>query len=63
MDDIPTTNECLRFLIENGCSESVICHCKTVAKLSVKIAKNASAESSVGLVIVAISILSLFFKL
>ena len=44
MDDIPTTNECLNLLIENGCSESVISHCKAVAKLSVKIAKIAKAD-------------------
>jgi uncharacterized protein (TIGR00295 family) len=44
MDDIPSSEDCIKLLVENGCSESVIGHCKAVTKLSVIIAKKAKAD-------------------
>lgn len=39
-DKLPSRKQALQFLREGGCSRNVIKHCKTVAKLAVKIAKS-----------------------
>ncbi len=44
MDDIPTAEQCIKILKENGCSEKVIRHCMAVRDVAVKIAKKANAD-------------------
>jgi uncharacterized protein (TIGR00295 family) len=44
MDEIPSSEDCIKLLVDNGCSKSVISHCKAVANLSVIIAKKAKAN-------------------
>ena len=44
MKSIPTPEECIEILKKNGCSRSVINHCKAVRDVAVKIAKRANAD-------------------
>ena len=44
MKQLPTSQECINFLKENGCSDEVIKHCKAVRNLAVKIAEKADAD-------------------
>jgi uncharacterized protein (TIGR00295 family) len=44
MKSIPTPEECIEILKKNGCSRSVINHCKAVRDVAVKIAKRADAD-------------------
>jgi len=41
---VPSADECLRILSENGCEEAVVEHCRAVAQLSVRIAKRCGAD-------------------
>jgi uncharacterized protein (TIGR00295 family) len=41
---VPTSEECVRILAENGCSDDVIEHCKAVALLAVRIARRCGAD-------------------
>jgi tRNA (cytidine56-2'-O)-methyltransferase len=41
---IPSREECLRILVENGCDESVVRHCVAVSDLAVKIARRCRAN-------------------
>lgn len=41
---VPSREECLRILAENGCSSEVIEHCKAVAQLAVRIARKCDAD-------------------
>jgi len=41
---IPTPEQCLSYLHDAGCSEEVICHCKAVRDIAVRIAKKAQAD-------------------
>ncbi len=42
---VPTRDECLSILRENGCPENVIEHCEVVAELAVKVARRCGADS------------------
>lgn len=44
MNSIPTPEECVEILKKNGCSRSVINHCKAVRNVAVKIAARANAD-------------------
>jgi len=44
MDIIPSPEECLALLKENGCSDEVIRHCKAVRDVAVKMAQKAHAD-------------------
>jgi tRNA (cytidine56-2'-O)-methyltransferase len=44
MDTIPTKEKCIELLEEEGCSKSIIKHCKAVQNLAVRIAKIANAD-------------------
>ncbi|KYK28521.1 phosphohydrolase [Thermoplasmatales archaeon SG8-52-1] len=44
MKSIPTAEECIEILKKNGCSRSVINHCKAVRDVAVKIAEKANAD-------------------
>ena len=44
MNSIPTLEECVEILKKNGCSRSVINHCKAVRDVAVKIAARANAD-------------------
>ncbi len=44
MKEIPTPEECLILLKENGCSEEVIAHCKAVRDIAIKIAEQTTAN-------------------
>jgi uncharacterized protein (TIGR00295 family) len=44
MNKIPTEEECIQYLQEAGCSEEVICHCKAVRDVAVRIAEKAHAD-------------------
>ena len=44
MKSIPTAEECIEILKNNGCSRSVINHCKAVRDVAVKIAEKAKAD-------------------
>jgi uncharacterized protein len=41
---LPSRNECLQLLRENGCSEDVVEHCIAVSKLAGKIARHCGAD-------------------
>lgn len=41
---VPDRDECLRMLVDNGCSDDVIEHCKAVAHLAVRIARRCGAD-------------------
>jgi uncharacterized protein (TIGR00295 family) len=41
---LPTRDECLAMLRENGCDEQVVSHCMAVADLAVKIARRCRAD-------------------
>ncbi|MBS3778595.1 MAG: HDIG domain-containing protein [Candidatus Thermoplasmatota archaeon] len=43
---IPSPEQCITLLKNAGCSERVICHCKAVQKLAVKIASKTNADVS-----------------
>ncbi len=43
-DDLPSREEALRYLQENGCNEAVVRHCVAVSALAVKIAKRCRAD-------------------
>jgi len=45
---LPTRDECIKLLRENGCDDEVIRHCEAVSALAVKIARKCGAD--VGLV-------------
>lgn len=47
MSNLPSYDKCIHLLINNGCSEKVISHCKAVCNLSVKIAKKAGADERI----------------
>ncbi len=40
MGKIPTRDECIKLLRENGCSEKVIDHCRAVRDIAIKIAEH-----------------------
>ena len=42
--NIPTRDECLKYLHDAGCSEDVITHCRAVSALAVMIAEKAGAD-------------------
>ncbi len=42
--DMPSREEALRYLRENGCNETVVRHCIRVSELAVKIAKKCRAD-------------------
>jgi len=44
MDTIPSKAKCLDLLKEAGCSDEVICHCKAVRDIAVRIAQKAHAR-------------------
>ena len=44
MKSIPSPEECVRLLRENGCSDRVIKHCKAVRDIAVKIAEKTNAD-------------------
>lgn len=44
MEKIPTPEECIMLLKENGCSEEVIAHCKAVRDIALRIAKKTNAN-------------------
>jgi uncharacterized protein (TIGR00295 family) len=44
IEGIPTRDECIAFLAEAGCSESVIEHCKAVEEHALKIAERTDAN-------------------
>jgi uncharacterized protein (TIGR00295 family) len=44
MKTIPSPEECIRLLRENGCSDRVIKHCKAVRDIAVKIAEKTDAN-------------------
>jgi uncharacterized protein (TIGR00295 family) len=44
MKSIPSPEECVRLLRENGCSERVIKHCKAVRDVAIKIAEKTNAN-------------------
>jgi len=46
MDILPTPEECITLLKENGCSEEVIRHCRAVRDIAVKIAEKANANKN-----------------
>jgi len=43
-DHLPPPDQCIKYLEEAGCSEKVICHCKAVRDVAVRIAKKAQAD-------------------
>jgi uncharacterized protein (TIGR00295 family) len=44
MSDLPSYDECIQILKNQGCPEKVISHCQAVCDLSVKIAEKAEAD-------------------
>lgn len=44
MSSYPSKEECIELLKKAGCSEEVICHCKAVADVAVRIAKRTDAD-------------------
>ena len=44
MDTIPTPENCIKMLVEKGCTKEVIRHCKAVRDIAVIIAKKADAD-------------------
>lgn len=44
MISIPSAEKCISLLKQAGCSEEVICHCKAVRNVAVKIAKKTNAD-------------------
>jgi len=44
MDSIPSPEECLALLKENGCSDDVVHHCKAVRDVAVKMAQKVHAD-------------------
>jgi len=44
MSFIPSPDDCIELLEENGCSDDVILHCKAVRTVAVKIAQRANAD-------------------
>ena len=47
MKQIPTYEECILLLKENGCSEEVINHCKAVRDIALKIAEHTNANREI----------------
>lgn len=45
-DFIPSSEQCIKLLKNAGCSERVICHCKAVHEVAVKIANKTNADLS-----------------
>jgi uncharacterized protein (TIGR00295 family) len=44
MSSLPSKDECIKILRENGCSEDVICHCKAVRDIAVRLAEKVGAD-------------------
>ena len=44
MSSYPTKDECIDLLKKAGCSEAVICHCKVVRDIAIRIAEKAGAN-------------------
>ncbi|MDG6228709.1 MAG: HDIG domain-containing protein [Candidatus Thermoplasmatota archaeon] len=44
MDEIPSREQCIQLLRDVGCSNEVICHCKAVRDIAVRIAQKAGAR-------------------
>jgi len=46
MEILPTPEECITLLKENGCSEEVINHCRAVRDIAIKIAERTNANKN-----------------
>jgi len=44
MDEMPSREQCIQLLRDVGCSHEVICHCKAVRDVAVRIAQKAGAR-------------------